>query len=82
MFQLGKVCVVVEVIVDDLVECSYRSLVEVVENAQVLKTGFRGCSDFGFGSYGTWLQLMCCMGLVVCPYISEYPKVRDGWICL
>ena len=30
------------------------------------------------GSYGTWLQLMCCAGLVVRPYISEYPEVRDG----
>ena len=31
----------------------------------LLKTGFQGCSEFGFGSYGTWLQLMCCAGLVV-----------------
>ena len=46
----------------------------------MLKTGFRGGSDFGFGSYGTWLQLMCCAGLVVRPYISEYPEVRDGRI--
>ena len=34
----------------------------------------------GFGSYGTWLQLMCCASLVVHPYISEYPEVRDGRI--
>ena len=33
---------------------------------------------FGFRnvrSYGTWLQLVCCAGLVVRPYISEYPEV-------
>ena len=46
----------------------------------LFKMGFRGCSDFRFGSYGTWLQLMCCAGLVVHPYISEYPEVQDGRI--
>ena len=38
---------------------------------------------FGFqkvGSYRTWLQLMCCAGLVVCPCISEYLKIQDGRI--
>ena len=48
----------------------------------------RGVKDgiqrlFGFqkvGSYGTWLQLMRCAGLVVCPCISEYPKIQDGQI--
>ena len=44
----------------------------------VLKDGIPGM--FGFhnvGSHRTWLQLMCCAGLVVCPCISEDPEVRN-----
>ena len=40
---------------------------------------------FGFQnvrSYRTWLQLMCCAGLVVRPCISEYPEIQDGQIWL
>ena len=41
-----------------------------------IKAGLWGFLDFGFRSYGTWLQIMCCASLVVCPYISEILRFR------